>query len=367
MKKVWLCLLLGFTVSLLIPSHLVSATGYESTVGLTLTGEQPKETPKGKPSIPEEKAKPENQQKKPFANNKQQRETGKGGKPGYKAGSGTEKLPLSQLPHTGDTQDWQIIWAGLLLIVGIFFLLRKKNRKFGKVTLILLGSGFLLFPIFNQVSASGIDSISSSRADAYYKPNYDHTKPLNPVQPNEKIQPKSANPGTPGPLSIDFASNIQFGSHEITGQTETYFAALTPVTVISTGQSEEVPNYVQVTDNRGTLGGYRLTVKQNGQLKSGKAVLQGAEIIFLNSTLRSMTNKKTPRNFQKIVLDATGESASDVIVAKAGTGAGTWLNIFGGSREQARKSIQVVLPKETRKQAGHYRTTLTWEMIDSPY
>ncbi|RDX01500.1 hypothetical protein UR08_06785 [Listeria kieliensis] len=242
-----------------------------------------------------------------------------------------------------------------------------KNRKWNKYALILLGSGLLFFTVSDQAVASGIKSISSSRADAYYRPNYDNTKPVNPNRPSEKVEPKSANPGTPGPLSIDFASNIQFGSHEITGQTEIYFAALTPVTIVSTGSSEEVPNYVQVTDNRGTLGGYRLTVKQNGQLRSDQTVLEGAEMVLLNSALKSATSKKAPQSFQKIVLDASGESSSNVIVAKAGTGAGTWVNTFGTDAEQARKSIQVILPKETKKQAGHYRTTLTWEIIDSPY
>ena len=46
-------------------------------------------------------------------------------------------------------------------------------------------------------------------------------------------------------------------------------------------KSKEGPNYVQVTDNRGTEAGWSLKVKQEGQFKStsGKE-LTGAAITF---------------------------------------------------------------------------------------
>lgn len=54
------------------------------------------------------------------------------------------------------------------------------------------------------------------------------------------------NPGTAGPLSIDFASSFQFGNQKITSETMDYYAKLQEFTSSLAG-----PNYVQVTDKRG--------------------------------------------------------------------------------------------------------------------
>ncbi|MEN2667584.1 WxL domain-containing protein [Listeria aquatica] len=364
MKKYFAFCLLSLAVLLSFAPFTVSAASYESNVGLTLTGEQPTEPPKSEmPStVPKEKPKSSTEQDRVYSG---------------KAFSGKEASSVKQsgvLPHTGDTSDrWNIV-GGVLLLGGIvsYLLCTRRNKPLHRklTSLLLVSICLTVFLPESLVFSASWNQTTNSKADMFYTKNAGETKPVDPDHPSEEVEPDSippANPGTKGPLSIDFASNIQFGSHEITGQTENYFAALTPVKVLASGISKKVPNYVQVTDNRGTLGGYRLTVKQNGQLRSDQAVLEGAEMVLLNSTLKSATSRKTPQSFQKIVLDATGENASDVIVAKAGTGAGTWVNTFGTDTEQARKSIQVILPKETKKQAGHYRTTLTWEMIDSPY
>ncbi|MHC5252784.1 WxL domain-containing protein [Listeria kieliensis] len=365
MKKYLVFCLLSLVVLSSFTPFVVSAASYESDVGLTLTGEQPKEPAESEdpPAVPDKKGKP-NPSVKP--------DTASSGK--VFSGKDASVNQSGLLPHTGDVSDWWSILSGLLLLggLGIYLLATRKNQRLRKKFIYFL-LAVLCLTVFSPeplVYSADWSSTTKSKADLTYTKNAGGTKPVDPDHPGEEIVPETvppANPGTPGPLSIDFASNIQFGSHEITGRTETYYAALTPVKVLASGASKKVANYVQVTDNRGTLGGYRLTVKQNGQLRSDQTVLEGAEMVLLNSTLKSATNKKTPRNFKKIVLDASGKSASDVIIAPAGTGAGTWLNAFGSSTEQAKKSIQVILPKETKKQAGHYRTTLTWEMIDSPY
>ncbi|MDR0318106.1 MAG: WxL domain-containing protein, partial [Lactococcus lactis] len=97
----------------------------------------------------------------------------------------------------------------------------------------------------------------------------DVTPPVNPniPDPNRPVFPQNPdgslpNPGTQGPLSIDFASSLDFGINPISNKDEIYFAKAQSYTESTT----ETPNYVQVTDNRGTLMGWTLSVTEKGQL-----------------------------------------------------------------------------------------------------
>ena len=74
----------------------------------------------------------------------------------------------------------------------------------------------------------------------------DPTDPEKPVDPVDPTDPMGPNPGTAGPLSIDFASSFQFGNQKITSETMDYYAKLQEFTSSLAG-----PNYVQVTDKRG--------------------------------------------------------------------------------------------------------------------
>lgn len=90
--------------------------------------------------------------------------------------------------------------------------------------------------------------------------NPDNPNPVDPVDPTDPNGPK---PGTPGPLSIDYASSIDFGKQKITSTNQVY-----NVKPQKFGGRDDGPNYVQVTDSRGTEKGWSLQVKQNGQFKS---------------------------------------------------------------------------------------------------
>lgn len=93
----------------------------------------------------------------------------------------------------------------------------------------------------------------------------DPSNPLVPVTPINPIDPTvPVIPGTPGPLSIDYISSFNFGEQEITSSDVTYHAAEQKFYNGTKG-----PNYVQVTDNRGTLAGWTLSVMQTAQFSTG--------------------------------------------------------------------------------------------------
>lgn len=86
-------------------------------------------------------------------------------------------------------------------------------------------------------------------------------------------------------------------------------------TVGATDEVKEGPNYVQVTDNRGTEAGWSLKVKQEGQFKStsGKE-LTGAAITFKNGNVVTASDSGKPTGPATITLNSDG-SQSDVMSA----------------------------------------------------
>ncbi|MGE7948831.1 WxL domain-containing protein [Lysinibacillus sp. NPDC093688] len=188
----------------------------------------------------------------------------------------------------------------------------------------------------------------------------DPVEPVDPTEPDGK--PK---PGTPGPLSIDYASGLDFGEQKITSTNQVYKAKAQK---FGKREKPEGPNYVQVTDNRGTETGWSLQVKQNGQFKSesGKE-LEGAEITFKNAWVNTASASKKPSIFKEsftLKTDGTGV-AENIMSAKAGEGAGTYVLAFGDDATGG-ESIELSVPGKTTKYAEKYSTSLTWTLTDTP-
>ncbi|WP_285015608.1 WxL domain-containing protein [Lactococcus garvieae] len=195
--------------------------------------------------------------------------------------------------------------------------------------------------------------------------------PTNPVDP---IDPETDNPITPtdpedhekpnaGALSIDYVSNLRFGEHKTTGSEMTYFAELDHMED-SSGKAIDRPNFVQVTDKRGSNAGWNLMVTQDSQFKNGNQELTGAALKLDNATL-STPNDGTEPTAQKSVELTVGE-AVDVMSAQADQGTGTWVDRFGKDEEEGKTSVSLTVPGDTKKVQGEYGTSLTWTLTDTP-
>jgi len=200
----------------------------------------------------------------------------------------------------------------------------------------------------------------------------DNPNPVNPVDPTDPDgKPK---PGTGGPLSIDFASGLSFGEQKISSTTQVYKAKAQQFDK-NRPNGEFGPNYVQVTDSRGTAAGWSLQVKQNGQFKivgskddklNGKE-LTGAEITFKNAWVNSVAQSKKPsivKETFKLNTDGTG-AADNIMSAKVEEGAGTYVLAFGNDTNGG-DSIELSVPGSTTKYAEQYSTSLTWTLTDTP-
>lgn len=205
-----------------------------------------------------------------------------------------------------------------------------------------------------------------SNEDALIKPLDpllpDPAKPVSPVDPTDPNGPAT---GIGGSLSLDFASSFQFGQQAIYTKDKTYYAQAQEY-VTAAGLKTSGPNYVQVTDIRGTGSGWRLAVKQTAQFQSATGkVLKGAELSFQQGEMVSnLSADLAPTAISSFTLPLNSEV--DVITAQAEKGMGTWLYRFGNDEATGAKGISLRVPGKTVKYAQRYQTALTWTLKDVP-
>jgi hypothetical protein len=243
---------------------------------------------------------------------------------------------------------------------------------------------------FNHVYAA--DGIYQSGGSVGFAPSTEVTPPFNPDDPNPEepvrpIDPAGETPsaGTAGPLAIDFASSFSFGNRQIVNRDATYSAKAQALTQPDGQLATYVPNYVQVTDNRGTNAGWTLLVSQKGQMhtasKMVNQVLSGAEIALNQPIVAGVTRSISP-TARVVTLDPDG-AESVVMTASAGSGAGTWLTHWGNQNDviaesqvvtgtenteavQVDPAITLTIPGTTPRDAVSYITTLNWTLVNVP-
>ncbi len=235
-----------------------------------------------------------------------------------------------------------------------------------KATLIsLISMSGLVLGAIAPVTAFAADSrTEDTTATATFEENT--TNPVDPVDPTDPNEPgDGGGTGEAGPLSIDYVSNFNFGTHKVPTKDEVYTAE------DDTGKTGKTyPNYVQISDQRaGAPKGWSLTVSQNGEFKDSKSNgLTGAEIVLGNATVETTTNTYPSTN--NTVTSATngsslqpGGASLNVMSAKAGGGSGTWLDVFGSAKAS---TVKLKVPAAAHPNADKYSTTLTWSLADTP-
>lgn len=242
-------------------------------------------------------------------------------------------------------------------------------KKFGSLLLATtILAGIALVPATSFAADGGN---YDSNGVITFTPNTDITNPVDPVDPTNPVtpvdptDPTGPKPGTAGPLSIDYASSLDFGTQKITSKDEVYKAKAQKY--LDKDNNEKTgPNFVQVTDNRGTEAGWTLQMKQNSQFKTTDAEeLTGAVITFKNGNVVTASDSAKPTGQATIVADPSG-ALKNVMAAKDGQGAGTYLLDWGTDAATAAESIELSVPGSTTKYAKKYSTTFTWVLTDTP-
>lgn len=237
--------------------------------------------------------------------------------------------------------------------------------------------------LVSMIAAGVATTVSADEVASYgaygsikYIPSTSVTDPIDPLNPTQPIIPENPDPtipvvpGTPGPLSIDFASSFDFGTQEITSVDKVYNAAAQKYQDAA-GNAKTGPNYVQVTDNRGSLAGWGLTVKVSDfaatdATTAGKPgeTLDGAKVYLTNAAVVSAS--KTPADKVKAITMLDPNVQSDVVMgATDGNGAGTSLVDFGSDTTKD-SSVKLEVPGASTKLASDYKATMTWSLSDTP-
>lgn len=207
--------------------------------------------------------------------------------------------------------------------------------------------------------------------------------PLDPEQPEKEKPVVPENPGTPttGPLSIDFASSLDFGqiTNEKPANNETVLKGFAKGQVLTTGMTggkETVANYVQVTDHRSLNSsdqpkGWKLSVKQADNFKYSTLddLGTGTKITFNEAQLeKEKNNNSTPPSVVKSSFEIQPGTTQKVVGAKVGEGWDTWTYHFG-TKSTAAKSIELEVPYSEAKTAipeKTYQTSIVWTIDDTP-
>lgn len=203
-----------------------------------------------------------------------------------------------------------------------------------------------------------------SDGDVIFKLDDGKTPPVDPTNPDEEVEPEEPGESTDGPLSIDHVSNLHFGEQLISAKAKTYYAAMEKVK--KGEESIEVPNYVQVSDKRGSNEGWILKVKQEQQFATDEGTeLGAAELKLSNAQVQTTSdnNATAPTPISEITLVPAGGDV-EVVSARQDEGMGLWTNSFGNETTGA-NSVSLHVPGESAKQAAKYTTTLTWTLSNT--
>lgn len=236
----------------------------------------------------------------------------------------------------------------------------------------MLAVGILVSSQLNPYAAE-VGSVKT-KGDVTFKQDDRKVNPLDPENPDGEnpivpLDPEKIE-GTPGPLSIDYISHFHFGEQLISAKDETYYAKLDKVQ-LADGSEVERPNFLQVTDKRGTNAGWKLQVQQGAQFSTdvaGKAKeLRGATIKITDPIVKTTADNKAgaPKANPSITLVPEG-AAQDVLTAQQDQGMASWIETFGGNGTEA-KSVSLSVPGTSEKvKDATYTTELTWTLSDTP-
>ena len=212
---------------------------------------------------------------------------------------------------------------------------------------------FLLF----QVEGLAADKTWNSKATITFEENNDETPPLDPDDPTKDLDPADPDDTTHqnGPLSLDYVSSIDFDSQKITGHEQEIY------------QSKSLKPFIQITDNRGTGVGWKVTAAASSFKNGADDTLSGSIITFKNGKVVTPTMGVAEPKPESTVALTTDGVATNVVNAEVGTGLGTWLNRwFPTSGETGlNDSVTLEIPAGVAT-VGTHEATITWTLTDAP-
>ncbi len=252
-------------------------------------------------------------------------------------------------------------------------MIMKKNVRLMSTTVgvvtftsILLGA-----PVAFAGDGELIKPVTNPKSEAEISFSQDDEEITTPKEPGGGTVVEPDGTGMKGTLTIDLITKLNFGEQKISGNDKTHMAQL--ATLKMADQSiKRTPNYVQITDSRGSNAGWQLQVQQDYQFKAVDAnnkvtsELTGAKLSFANPVMKSDKAAALAPTALGLTFQPNGAPAT-VVNSPANKGMGTWYYALGNSDEEGAKSVSLFIPGSTAKKIGAaYKTQLTWTIVNAP-
>lgn len=182
----------------------------------------------------------------------------------------------------------------------------------------------------------------------------DPTPPVDPDDPSQPLTPAEPGTGEAGPLSIDYVTNITFGTQEISGSQMVY-------------EANELKPFLQVTDKRGTGAGWHVTASASAFSDGTDSTLPGSTLNFnAGEALSANATAAAPTAEDEVAL-TTDSDVVLVISAAVDTGLGTWVDRWYPTDSGATSNNNVTLTVPAGSATlGTHTATITWTLTDAP-
>lgn len=218
--------------------------------------------------------------------------------------------------------------------------------------LLLTAVGCLMIGSWSNVHAQAASTQSQVQVSLTPTDDDNAVTPVDPDEPSKPYPGDSVDEGnvtgtgSRGQLTIDFVSNLKFGS--ITTKSES---------INTTALNERA--MVQVTDRRATAAGWSLQVTpsplQNGQQSLTTSLTLGS--IQLEPGENNVSAAPSIVNTGEL----TPGIANNVVVAQPETGLGTWLVVLNRGNTPTRLQVHDLKPN-----TGNYTGTMAWSLMNAP-
>lgn len=218
----------------------------------------------------------------------------------------------------------------------------KKFLTVSAVAGVLLGATTLAGDVY------AVGSHNSNATITFTEPD-DQVDVLDPTDPSKSLdpQPGEGKTGDTGPLTLDYVTNLNFGTHDVSIAEDTHKA------------TNSTQPFTQVTDRRGTSTGWTLTVQAANFKNGGQDTLSGAFLTFENGVAASNLKDLDAPQVTSPIKVTTGGNAVNVTVANAGQGRGTWITSWTND------NVKLTIPQGTASEGTH-TSQLTWTLSNAP-
>lgn len=278
----------------------------------------------------------------------------------------THQLSFQANPSSGGTPEAE----SAKLIAGETTVIRANpNQAYNFVRWeIISGEGSVIDDPFNAVTALTIGN-EDTMIQAVYETKV--VLPVDPLDPEVEVSPENTPelPEDQDQLSIDFVSSFDFGSQAISVHDQTYYAQ--PQFLLNedgtVNESEERPNYVQISDRRSEneRNDWTLAVTQKEQFKGEEnQVLNGARLSLSNQQVITAQGGEAPA-LQSVPCTLVPGNRRILLHSQGSEGTGTWIYRFG-DRDTAGESVALDIPRGANPEANTYSSTLIWELSAVP-